>query len=374
MSQYTQKSQRTIQSERPAEIGRKVRMSLLEYSESSFTDPHSVVSLDEPEFDPAAFSHIGKIYEGVEPHRMGGHAVVRTEEESKKCVHHFDPNHRDYFIVRLAKRTMLDTLCVSTRFFAGNPACDLKVTLIDDVRNDELTIPIPHLQPDSEHWLEQIQFHTTRMVFRFKAGGITRVWAFGEESNKQPNPLVWLSKNSCVVFKEDDFFGGPDYALSDKADRSTPHMLGWETSRSAMGLQAVFPIRKGRVKEVVIDTYRHVNNYLRSAWVFSANFPDDIVLDKEGCPLWQVTSSSDEQWTTHELKAFFEALPQDKVIGFSFDIEPLANTQWTLETTFELQKDAMHIQSELDFDASHICIMFLPHGGLHAIKVMGEPY
>ena len=63
-------------------------------------------------------------------------------------------------------------------------------------------------------------------------------------------------------------------ALSHKADRSNQHMLGWETSRSAMGLQAIFPIQRGVVREVIIDTYRHVNNPLRSAWVFGANIPN----------------------------------------------------------------------------------------------------
>ena len=85
-----------------------------------------------------------------------------------------------------------------------------------------------------------------------------------------------------MLFKEDDFFGGPNFALSQKADRTNKHMLGWETSRSAMGLQAVFPITRGSVNEVIIDTYRHVNNHLRSAWVFSADLPEGVSPQKEG--------------------------------------------------------------------------------------------
>ena len=99
MSLHTQIKHWPIQNVRPEKIGRKVRLSLMEYSESSFTDPHSVVALDEPKFDPTAFSHIGKIYEGVEPHRMGGHLTVRDPSDSQKCIHHFDPNFRDHFSV-----------------------------------------------------------------------------------------------------------------------------------------------------------------------------------------------------------------------------------------------------------------------------------
>ena len=374
MSDNTQLPSHPFSRKRPRTLSNQVRLTLMEYSESSFTDPHTVVSLDEPKFDPKAFSHIGKIYEGVEPHRMGGHSTVREPSDSKQCVHHFDPNYRDQFTVKLESRTLLDTVCISTRFFAGNPGSHLMVTLIDDLCDEMHRIPIPQLGPDSEHWFQGIQFHTTRMVFHFKAGGITRVWAYGEPSEEQPNPLVWLSKNSRVVFQEDDFFGGPDFALSDKADRSTPHMLGWETSRSAMGLQAVFPIRKGRVKEAVIDTYRHVNNYLRSAWVFSANLPDGCVLKKEDCPQWQVTSSEGQQWTTHDLKALFAKQHPVNTSCPTYTIEPFSNDLWTLETTFELKKDALHVQSDVDFQASHICIMLLPHGGLHAIKIFGEAH
>lgn len=365
MSQYS--------STAPEQLQDRVNLRLLEYSESSFTDPHTVVCFDEPVFDENAFSHIGKIYEGVEPHRMGGHNVVQNKNNAKECTHHFDPNYRDYFVVQLEKRTVLETLCISTRFFAGNPASNVTITLIDDVLGKEHIIPIPELKPDCEHWLDNIHFNTTRIILRFKAGGITRIWAFGTRAEIQQKELTWLSKDSTVLFKEDDFFGGPNFALSQKANRRNKHMLGWETSRSAMGLQAVFPITKGIVREISIDTYRHVNNYLRSAWVFSADLPTDSTLQKEDCPLWHITSSDGLHASTHDLKTFFKEQHLGKNKLPTYTITPKAQTIWTLETTFDLQQDAMHIQSGFQFKATHICIMLLPHGGLHAIKVMGTP-
>ena len=373
MSQNTHTLSVCILEEKPEDLQTKVRLSLLEYSESSFTDPHTVVSFDEPAFDEDAFSHIGKTYEGVEPHRMGGHSVVQDRTNAKECTHHFDPNYRDFFVVQLKNRTVLQTLCISTRFFAGNPGSDLMITLIDDLLNEERIIPVPHLKPDCAHWLDDIHFNTTRMIFHFRAGGITRVWAYGTEAEAQPKELTWLSKNSTVLFKEDDFFGGPDFALSENADRSNNHMLGWETSRSAMGLQAVFPITRATVREVVIDTYRHVNNYLRSAWVFSANLLPNTVLQKEDCPLWHVISSDGQQFSTHDLKSFFIEQHQHKSNLPTYTIAPKSNEVWHLESTFDLNKDAMHIQSNLHFNATHICVMLLPHGGLHAIRVMGTP-
>ena len=176
-----------------------------------------------------------------------------------------------------------------------------------------------------------------------------------------------------MLFQEDDFFGGPDFALSHKANRTNGHMLGWETSRSAMGLQAIFPISRGVVREIVIDTYRHVNNNLRSAWVFSANLSTDSILQKEDCPKWQVTSSDGHVVVTDDLKTFFKEqhLRAGKLPTVA--ISPKAQGYWKLETTFELQKDAMHTQSNLQFTATHICIMLLPHGGLHALRVLGTP-
>ena len=360
-------------SAKPEYLANKVRLSLLEYSESSFTDPHTVVSLEEPQFDENAYSHIGKIYEGVEPYRMGGHSVIQDESNPKALLHKFDPNHREHVVIKLEHRTQLQTLYISTRFFAGNPASDIRVTLIDDLHNKQCLLPIPQLRPDSEHWLVDIGFTATRLMLHFRAGGITRIWAFGTQAKVQPTELTWLSKNSKVVFKEDDFFGGPDFALSDRADRSTQHMLGWETSRSAMGLQAVFPIVEGAVNEIIIDTYRHVNNYLRSAWVFSANLPKEHILTKENSPLWQVTSSDGQQYSTHDLKSLFTERHRGESLVPTYSITALPNDTWNLEATFKLNQDAMHIQSNLEFNATHICIMLLPHGGLHAIKVMGIP-
>ncbi|MEC7986912.1 MAG: hypothetical protein VX278_17210 [Myxococcota bacterium] len=358
---------------RPEQQQHRVRLSLLEYSESSFTDPHSVVLFDEPTFDANEYSHIGKTYEGVEPHRMGGHSVVQNEENPKDCVHHFDPNYRDYFTVRLEKRTVLTALCISTRFFAGNPASALTITIFDDVQKEETTIPISVLKPDSEHWIDNMHFTATRIKCSFKAGGITRIWAYGSPAEQQQKILSWLSKDSKVLFKEDDFFGGPNFALSQKANRSNRHMLGWETSRSAMGLRAVFPITPGMVNEIQIDTYRHVNNYLRSAWVFSACLPPGQTPQQEESPLWLVTSSEGETTSTHNLKSFFTQQHQGKTKLPTYTIEPKAQAYWTLETTFNLRQDAMHIQSNVHFPATHICIMLLPHGGLHAIKIMGTP-
>ena len=94
-------------STRPLHLDDKVRLSLLEYSESSFTDPHTVVSRDEPQFDENAYSHIGKIYEGVEPYRMGGHSVIQNTTDPMDLTHHFDPNHREYMIIQLKKINFL---------------------------------------------------------------------------------------------------------------------------------------------------------------------------------------------------------------------------------------------------------------------------
>ena len=140
-----------------------------------------------------------------------------------------------------------------------------------------------------------------------------------------------------------------------------------------MGLQAVFPIAKGVVAEISIDTYRHVNNHLRSAWVFGARLPENTALSKEDCPRWHLVSSDGQEFSTHDLKSFFAEQHRNRQRVPTYKISAKPNAIWHLETTFDLQKDAMHTQSNLHFNATHICIMLLPHGGLHAIKVMGTP-
>ena len=60
---------------------------------------------------------------------------------------------------------------------------------------------------DQEHWLNNLSIYATRTP-HFRAGGITRIWAYGSKAEEQPKPLSWLSKDSEVIFDEDDFFGG----------------------------------------------------------------------------------------------------------------------------------------------------------------------
>ena len=43
-----------LNAQQPDTLLNKVKLTLLEYSESSFTDPHSVVSFEEPQFDENA--------------------------------------------------------------------------------------------------------------------------------------------------------------------------------------------------------------------------------------------------------------------------------------------------------------------------------
>ena len=61
----TQSSVQNVET-RPKQLEPRVQLTLMEYSESSFTDPHTVVDLEEPQFDEEAYSHIGKIYEALD--------------------------------------------------------------------------------------------------------------------------------------------------------------------------------------------------------------------------------------------------------------------------------------------------------------------
>ena len=77
------------------------------------------------------------------------------------------------------------------------------------------------------------------------------------------------------------------------------------------------------------------------------------------------------QHSTADLRAFFAEQHQNRDNLATYNIAPAPNEIWQLQSTFKLSQDAMHRQSGLHFKATHICIMLLPHGGLHAMKVMG---
>ena len=107
--------------------------------------------------------------------------------------------------------------------------------------------------------------------------------------------------------------------------------------------------------------------------MFGANLPMNGTLVEEDCPLWQVTSSDSQQFATHDLKSFFTEHHRDKKNLPTYTIAPKPNAIWNLEATFELNQDAMHIQSKLHFNATHICVMLLPHGGVHVMRAKGTP-
>ena len=90
-------------------------------------------------------------------------------------------------------------------------------------------------------------------------------------------------------------------------------------------------------------------------------------------------SSDGQTWETDDLRTFFDEQHSERADHGarpqwpSYSIAAVPHKLWRLEATLKLDQDAMHVVRNLHFEATHICVMLLPHGGLHAIKVMGDP-
>ncbi len=352
---------------------------VIAYSDSSFANPHQVVSPSTPVFDPNAFTYQGKEMDGIESKR---HTAIRLNPNGEKDCFGFEPDFFNWFELGLKRRTNVDKLAISTRWFTGNQVPKVSVFLKDEATGAEREVlHRVDLPPDSEHHFEVTPptVATEIRVLCYYDGGITRFHCYGEPAEPLPERENLLA-GATVSHVSNEHYGKPAQAVG--GNRQVGHMLGWESARTGYGERALFQLAKAAtIDEIVVDTYMHVYNSPLSCHVFALNNTsgasnDDLM---EAAPRWKLCFADGKEVIPDDLPSYMKAEQylketKGKPEAFQFKLHTHEGSPWKPLLPFEqLHRDTLHRFNKLPKvgPVSHLLFMHFPNGGIHGLRCHG---
>lgn len=342
---------------------------LVEYSDSSFTNPHEVVLPDEPKECTGNFTHMGAKYWGFETLRH--RAMTRTKQGFQ-----FDDEAAHDFVIGLKHHSMVEEIRVSTKWFTGNQVPSISIELIDG-ESVVVVVDRATLDPDADHVFKIEKLKATRCrVLCYHEGGISRVNLFGEMGDalyEQPN----LLETAEISFVSNDHYGSPAMAVA--GNRSEDHMIGWESARSGFGEQCVFSFPQPIVPEVmVVDTYLHRLNPPLSCHVYGLAGVELEAAMKQ-TPRWCLKFEDGTEVQPDDIQRYikerlFLKEPVANPAKFEVMLKTPAESPWQPLVSFaDLRPDAWHeLKLEMQQPVSHLLYTHFPNGGVHGLKVFGR--
>ncbi len=347
---------------------------VLDYSDSAFTVVHQVVKLEEPVFDPDAFTLMGKEMDGCESRR---HRSVEALPD--RAAFRYDPRAHNFIRIGFLRRSRVDRLELSTEWFTGNQVQWARVYLTDELTGDRhLILDRTRLEPDAKHFFEvEPRDGTELYVECYPDGGMARVRCYGERSAQPLPQRVDLLDGATVSHASNVHYGTPEDAVAGR--REVEFMRGWESGRAGFGERVLFTRGEAaEVHEVVVDTYRHLLNAPPRFYLFGSRAEgssDDLM---RHAPRWEVAGEG-KTVAPDDLRNYIQTRGYLSDFGEApFEIR-LANDDagpWLpILVHEELRPDAYHrftsLQNEGPFD--RLLVMHFPNGGIHGLRVLGAP-
>ncbi len=347
---------------------------LLEYSDSSFTNPHEVVRHSEPEDRAGRFTHMGAQYWGFETSRHIGTAIL---EDGQGFV--FDPSAHHFFKIGLSQTSRVSRVTVSTAWFTGNQVPAVSIVLGQgNIQNN--VIERQTLKPNQDHSFDiPPTVSDTCLVLCHQEGGIANVRLFGEplpqEDDSNSKNLLEEAEISSV---SNDHYGHPKDAIW--GNREVDYMKGWESARTGFGEQAVFSFKSPvALRAFVVDTYLHRLNAPLSCHVFA--LPPEANLERAMStpPKWAVTKPDGETLVPDNFQKYMQLHregtdhhEQSKALVIRLKA---GSPIWKPLLPFKaLRPDTYHTFTELDYlgPIAHLLFMHYPNGGIHGLKAFGH--
>lgn len=350
---------------------------LIAYSESDFTNPHEAMLATEPKDCRGDFTHMGAKYWGYESRRHMA-TTVRPELEALE----YDHTKHNWMLIGLKKRTKVDKITISTKWYTGNQVRAASVFLIDDVTGDQKQVlNRQNLKPDSEHVFKiKPVIATEAYVELYYEGGLSRINFFGEPTKEQPPVRRNLLDGAKITHVSNIHYGVPDRAVT--GDRQQMHMFGWESARTGCGEQALFHLKKPAViDEVIVDTYLHRLNAPMTAHVFALDAKGRKIdaLMKQA-PQWSVIFDGKKQVVPKDFRDYMMNQKYLKEKGvknreqFHIKLHVPKDCPWKPVIPFApLQPDTFHRFRDVANAGAvtHVLYMHYDNGGIHGLKMFG---
>ena len=356
-------------------------------SDSSFTNPHEVVSPEEPKNHAGEFTHIGARYWGFETPR---HRATRLADDADAFL--FDDNACHWIHLGLKQPSRVSRIAVSTRWFTGNHVPEISVEL-KFVGHDNFheVIARTSLAPDQdqEFLIDKADLATECLVRCYHEGGIARINLFGEPGNLSATDqrrlnLPNLLETADISHISNAHYGKPADAVA--GNRAVNFMFGWESARSGFGESALFHLaRPAMINRIIVDTYLHRLNAPMSCHVYGLNEPDDIEHRIEAhlatAPRWAITFEDGlkvvpDHFQTYMAEKRYRQEPTDRAHTFRITLEPQPDSAWQPLVPFgRLRGDTWQVFNAIKHagPVTHLLYLHYPNGGIHGLKVFGEP-
>lgn len=354
---------------------------LIEYSDSSFTNPHEVVLPDDPKDCRGQFTHMGAKYWGCESKR---HKATQTRADEEAFA--YDHDAHNWMLIGLKQRTEIDTVTVSTKWYTGNQVRAVSIIVKDALTGKETRVlERQPLNPDSEHSFSFPPVTGTEcLVECYYEGGISRVNFFGEPAKDQMPAQPNLLEGTKISHVSNIHYGQPDKAVA--GVRKEMHMIGWESARTGFGERALFHLKKPTiVNEVIVDTYLHRLNPPLGCQIFALNEPDadDAKIEElmKQAPRWKLVFSDGKEVIPENFQQYMlnqEYLKEQGIKNprqFKIKLHMAPNSAWKKLLPFAaLSPDTYHRFNKLENAGAvtHILYMHYPNGGIHGLKVHGK--
>lgn len=348
---------------------------VLDYSDSAFTVVHQVVKLEEPVFDPDAFTLMGKEMDGCESRRHRS-VVARPDRPAFR----YDPRAHNFIRIGFLHRSRIDRLELSTEWFTGNQVQWARVFLIDELEGTRhLIVDRTPLEPDAKHFFDvEPRDGTELYVECYPDGGMARVRGYGERSAEPLPPRRNLLEGATVSHASNVHYGTPEDAVA--GHREVEFMRGWESGRAGFGERVLFTRRDAAtICEVVVDTYRHLLNAPPRFYLFGSRAEGTSDALMQLAPRWIVVSDEGTTVAPDDLRDYIRA--QRYLSDFRHH-EPFEirlsyedHGPWDPIVVHEpLRPDAYHRFTDLQNRGPYdrLLVMHFPNGGIHGLQVLGS--
>ena len=344
---------------------------LLEYSDSSFTNPHEVISPQKPFDRQGHFSHMGAQFWGFETARHIG-----TRIDNARSGFHYNPDAEHYLLLGLKQSGVISQIDISTRWFTGNHVQAVTIELIYQGRRRTI-VERKSLNPDANHSFPIEPSAADECLIRcHQEGGIASIQLMGEDLG-EPDTRINLLSEATISQVSNQHYGHPGDAV--KGERFESHMVGWESARTGFGEQAMFALKSTAVvDEVIIDTYLHRLNAPLGCYLFGLPSSEDFQKAVSLLPKWRITFDDGSQiipenFQDYMSKQLYRPKLKEKSTGFHIDLSVDSSCWLALIPFGELRPDTYHRFSiSANVGLSHLLYLHYPNGGIHGIKAFGS--
>jgi len=357
---------------------KKVVMTVVSYTDSSFTRVHDLVSLDEKQDHRGTFSHQGVRMEGLESRRHLNFKFQKTDEGTGGVLTR-DINYKNVVILQVGEsgsaavpnRVLISKLSFDTAFFTRNNVRSIySAVFLDELTGNSVEVCSDiRLSGDANRDVVIDPTFATKITLTMSEGGLCRFVAYGESENIDQLPVnVNLLEGASVFGATDLSYGAPSLVLRSKREGNC--MNGWETCRNSYRQRlGITPKNEISPSIILVDTFQHCLNNFQVFCVLGCNNSQGLSEDQliEALPFWDVYGGNEQALVKDtELDAYIQKFEDEGIIK-SYRL--LTNDLWNIVVPMtSLFPDRIHtFNIEKRGPIAHLMLFGLPDGGVHRV-------